>query len=309
MKCGKCEQKAAVHLKHHNLALCKDHFPEWICIQTERIIKKYGMFRKEERLLVAVSGGKDSLSLWDILWKLGYQADGLYLDLGIDGDVSYSKRSGELAQVFATQRGLKLSVIDIKARYGESIPEMGARTKRGHQKPCSQCGLVKRYLLNKEALDGKYDAILTGHNLDDEAAFLFSNLTHWSMQYLGRQYPLLPATTGFARKAKPLCQFYERETTAYAYLSGIEYVYAECPYSKGSKQLRNKLYLNMLEDEQTGFKSQFYSGYLRALEAGIFPQPQESPETLEQKRCANCGQPTSSDGLCTFCRLVNVQRD
>jgi hypothetical protein len=81
-------------------------------------------------------------------------------------------------------------------------------------------------------------------------------------------------------------------------------VYAECPYSKGSKQLRNKLYLNMLEDEQTGFKSQFYLGYLRALEAGVFPQPQESAEKLEQKRCKNCGQPTQSDGLCTFCRLV-----
>jgi uncharacterized protein (TIGR00269 family) len=304
MKCTICDQKAALHLEHHNLALCSDHFPEWMCKQTERTIQKYSMFRRDEKLLLAVSGGKDSLSLWDILWKLGYHADGIYLDLGIDQGTRYSCTSGEMAQAFAAQRGLNLTVLDIRAKYGESIPEMGARTKRGHQKPCSQCGLVKRYLLNKAALDGGYDAILTAHNLDDEAAFLFSNLTHWSMQYLGRQHPLLPATTGFARKAKPFCLLYERETTAYAYLNNIVYVYSECPYATGSKQLRNKTYLNRLEDEQIGFKYQFYTGYLRALEAGAFPAGQETPEVLEQYRCTNCGQPTLSDGLCTFCRLV-----
>ncbi len=304
MKCTICGEKAAIHLKEHNLALCKEHFLNWMGKQTEHTIHHYKMFSKKERLLVAVSGGKDSLSLWNILWKLGYESEGIYLDLGIDEGTAYSKKSGELAELFADQRGLKLTCIDIKACYGESIPEMGARTKRGRQKPCSQCGLVKRYLLNRKAMEGNFDVILTAHNLDDEAAFLFSNLTHWNMAYLGRQYPLLPATTGFARKAKPFCYFYERETTAYALLSGIKYVYEECPYSKGSKQLQNKLYLNILEEDQVGFKSQFYNGYLRAIEAGVFPQAQENSEALEQKRCTNCGQPTMSDGLCTFCRLV-----
>jgi len=305
MKCKKCGQKAVINLQHHNISFCKDHFLEWMQLQTERAIQKFHMFSKQERLLVAVSGGKDSLSLWDILWQLGYQADGLYLDLGINEDNNYSTDSAAITRRFAEQRGLHLTIIDIKGQYGENIPEMGARTKRGHTKPCSQCGLVKRYLLNKLALDGKYDMIATAHNLDDEAAFLFANITHWSMDYLGRQYPLLPATTGFARKAKPFYQFYERETAAYAILRGIEYIYTECPYSDGSKQLRNKRYLNMMEDEQPGFKTQFYLGYLRALKAGAFPQHQETAQNLEEKRCEQCGQPTQSNGLCTFCRLVN----
>ncbi len=305
MKCKKCQRDAVIDMRHHNLALCKQHFVDWMVLQTERTIRKFGMFSHDERLLVAVSGGKDSLSLWDILWKLGYAVDGLYLDLGIDEEEPYSSQSGEYARQFAAQRGLNLRVIDIQAEYGESIPEMGRRTKRGHTKPCSQCGLVKRYLLNKQALEGDYDAIVTAHNLDDEAAFLFSNLTHWSLQYLGRQYPLLPAITGFVRKAKPFCQFYERECAAYAILSGIQYIYSECPYAEGSKQLRNKLLLNQMEDQQTGFKAQFYLGYLRALEQGIFPQQQEDAEVLEKKRCGHCGQPTQSDGLCTFCRLVS----
>ena len=73
-------------MRQHKLALCKDHYLDWIPEQTERFIKKYEMFSREENILVAVSGGKDSLALWDILARLGYQADGLYIGLGIEDD-------------------------------------------------------------------------------------------------------------------------------------------------------------------------------------------------------------------------------
>jgi hypothetical protein len=67
MKCRICGQKAVVNMRHHKLALCKKHYLEWIPEQTERFIEKYKMFTRQEKVLVAVSGGKDSLSLWDIL--------------------------------------------------------------------------------------------------------------------------------------------------------------------------------------------------------------------------------------------------
>ena len=85
MKCKKCGAKASVNMRQHKLALCKEHYLEWVPEQTERFIKKYEMFTPDEKILVAVSGGKDTLALWDILHRLGYQADGLYLGLGIDG--------------------------------------------------------------------------------------------------------------------------------------------------------------------------------------------------------------------------------
>ena len=97
--------------------LCKDHFLEWIPEQTERFIKKYQMFNRHERLLVAVSGGKDSLALWDVLWRLGYQADGLYIHLGIDENIGYSGQSQTCAQSFADERGLKLIVENVKEKY------------------------------------------------------------------------------------------------------------------------------------------------------------------------------------------------
>jgi len=71
-------------MRQHRLALCKEHYLEWVPEQTERFIKKYNMFTRNEKILVAVSGGKDSLSLWGILVRLGYQADVFYIGLVID---------------------------------------------------------------------------------------------------------------------------------------------------------------------------------------------------------------------------------
>ena len=179
MKCRKCGQKAVINMRQHKLALCKPHYLDWIPEQTQRFIEKYKMFGKEERILVAVSGGKDSLSLWDILHRLGYQADGLYIGLGIDGGFGYSDESQRLSQAFADQYSLKLHVISVPQTYGESIPEMATRTRRGKGKPCSVCGMTKRHIMNRMARQGGYAVLVTGHNLDDEAAVLFGNTINW----------------------------------------------------------------------------------------------------------------------------------
>ena len=101
----------------HKLALCEIHYPEWFVAQTARAIKKYRMFGPDERVLVAVSGGKDSLALWNVLLQLGYQADGLYIDLGIDGGIGYSAASREKVEQFAAQRPeARFTVVDIKCR-------------------------------------------------------------------------------------------------------------------------------------------------------------------------------------------------
>ena len=82
VRCRRCDENAAINMRQHKLALCARHFPEWFVEQTARTIHKYLMFTPADRILVAVSGGKDSLALWDVLLKLGYKADGLYIDLG-----------------------------------------------------------------------------------------------------------------------------------------------------------------------------------------------------------------------------------
>ncbi len=302
MRCRKCGAKAVINMRQHKLALCKDHYLDWFVEQTERFIRKYRMFRKEERILVAVSGGKDSLALWDVLWRLGYQADGLYIALGIDGGIGYSARSQGLCEAFAAERGLTLHIVDVQADYHATIPELASLTHRGKGKPCSVCGLVKRHEMNRIAREMGYDVLATGHNLDDEAAVLFGNVMNWQTGYLRRQGPVLPAEPGFARKVKPFCRFYERETAAYALLRGIRYIYEECPFAEGATSIYYKELLNRLEADKPGAKLRFYLGFLQAKEEGLFAPPEAAP--VKMHACEVCGQPTTAPGKCAFCRLV-----
>jgi uncharacterized protein (TIGR00269 family) len=300
MKCRKCQRRAAINMRQHKLALCQDHFIDWIREQTGRFITSYGMFTPDERILVAVSGGKDSLALWDILLVLGYRADGLYIGLGIDGGFAYSAESYRFVQEFVAQHpGTKLHDIDLAAEYGLAIPEASRLVRQG--KPCSLCGLSKRYLMNRIALEGGYDVLATGHNLDDEAATLFGNTLHWAIPYMRRQGPVLPASgDGLVRKVKPLFRFYERETAAYAFLRGINYIYEECPFAAGATSLRHKEVLNQMENATPGTKLQFYLNFLQARDRhGVFLPDEAQPQMAT---CPGCGQPTTNDGTCAFCR-------
>jgi tRNA-5-methyluridine54 2-sulfurtransferase len=307
MKCKKCGGKASVNMRQHKLALCKEHFLEWVPEQAERFIKKYEMFTRGEKILVAVSGGKDSLSLWDILIRLGYQADGLYIGLGIDGGFGYSSESHRLVAKFADDRGLTLHVVDVEETYGQPIPILAEVTSRGQGKPCAVCGLTKRHVMNRIARDLGYDVLATGHNLDDEASVLFGNTLRWSGEYLVRQGPVLLEKPGMARKVKPLCRFYEREMTAYALLRGIEYIYEECPFAEGATSIYYKEVLNRLENDRPGSKLTFYLRFLEARSEGLFAEHEQGG--LELHPCPNCGQPTSAPGMCSFCRLMQKVRE
>jgi tRNA-5-methyluridine54 2-sulfurtransferase len=303
MKCRACGQKAVINMRQHKLALCKEHFLAWIPEQTERFIEKYKMFTHQEKVLVAVSGGKDSLSLWDILQRLGYQADGLYICLGIDEGLSYSTESQRLTEKFAAERGLKLHIVDIQKEYGATVPQFTLKSQRGRAKPCSICGLVKRHVMNRITRDFGYEVLSTGHNLDDEVAVLFGNTLSWAGEYLLRQGPVLPGVPGLARKVKPLFRIYEREMLAYALLRGIEYIYDECPYSVGSTSIYYKKLLNKLESDRPGAKQSFFLSFLEARKSGLFADRETIQAELHP--CPNCGQPTSAPGLCTFCRMLD----
>jgi uncharacterized protein (TIGR00269 family) len=121
---------------------------------------------------------------------------------------------------------------------------------------------------------------------------------------LQRQSPVLESThPGLIRKAKPFCRFYERETAAYAFLRGIDYIYDECPHAIGAKSIYNKELLNRLEVDRPGAKLSFYLSYLKAKEEGFFRQ-QEVSNNNPLHTCPTCGGPTTILGECAFCRMV-----
>jgi tRNA-5-methyluridine54 2-sulfurtransferase len=302
MYCHRCDQMAAIRMRQHRLQLCKEHFLEWVLQQTEHTIRKYKMFSRREKILVAVSGGKDSLSLWDVLVKLGYQAAGMYIHLGIESDEHYSQTSEALTRAFAESRGLELNVVNLAEAYGKTIVQFAGQKKWGKDRPCAVCGLAKRHIMNQAAIEQGYPVLATGHNLDDEAAVLMLNTMNWNVDLLRRQAPVLEASGGLPRKVKPFCRFYERETLAYALLSGIEYEEEECPYATGSTQLYYKDVLNRMESEHAGYKMNFYAGFGNA-RTTLFGEGVVK-DMEEGGACPNCGQPTTSQGMCAFCKMI-----
>jgi uncharacterized protein (TIGR00269 family) len=290
MKCRRCKAPAMVELRRHNAAFCRDCFLRHVREQVKRAIEGFDMLEPSDRVLVAVSGGKDSLALWDVLLDLGYRADGLYLGLGIG---EYSSRSADVVRSFARERGTGLVEVDLSRDYGFDIPTAG---RKGSRSTCAVCGLSKRYVFNRAAREGGYDVIATGHNLDDEAATLLGNTLRWQTDYIARQSPVLEAEEGLARKVKPLYRLSELETAAYAFLRGIDYVVEECPLVAGNTQLRYKEAMNGLESTSPGTKAQFFFGYLERA-APLFAEQ----DAVELTPCERCGQPTTGR-FCAFCR-------
>ncbi|HEX4980036.1 MAG TPA: tRNA(Ile)-lysidine synthetase [Acidimicrobiales bacterium] len=300
-RCRRCrEPEVVIELRRHNAAFCRECFLHHVRQQVERTIDEFSMIRDGERVLVAVSGGKDSLALWDILLGLGHQADGLYLGLGIG---EYSDESGRLTRLFAAARRATLVEVDLPSEFGFDIPTAADVTRRV---PCSACGLSKRHLFNAAARSGGYDVLATGHNLDDEAAVLFGNVLRWDTDYLGRQLPVLPSSEGFARKVKPLVRLGEREMAAYCLLAGIDYIVDECPNAAGNKHLGYKAALNDIEDQSPGSKAAFYLGFLDRA-AHLFA-PDTAAARHELGACGVCGSPTTGD-VCAFCKLRARVRD
>ena len=295
-KCRSCREPAVIDLPRHNANFCAEHLQQLCRRQMQKAIEDYDMFGPDDRILVAVSGGKDSLAVWDMLIEAGYEADGFYVGLGI-GD--YSDESTRYVTAFAEERGLRLLTVDLRDEYGYDIPTAARATKRV---PCSACGMSKRHLFDKAAVDGGYDVVVTGHNLDDEAAVLLGNVLHWDIEYLARQLPVLPAANGFPKKAKPLVRLTERETAAWCLLRGIDYLVEECPIAAGNRHLHHKGVLNSIEQESPSTKSAFYLNFIDNMAPLLADQTAAASGDLG--RCVRCGAPTTGE-TCAFCRLVD----
>jgi uncharacterized protein (TIGR00269 family) len=294
VKCTKCGDRAMLELRRHNAAFCAADFQEFFRKQVREAIRKYRMFAPDEPVLVAVSGGKDSLALWDVLIDEGYRTTGLYLDLGI---FEYSIESKAKCEAFAARREVPLIVARVEEEVGAPVPVIKQVTRRP---PCSGCGLSKRYLMNRTALAHGFPVVATGHNLDDEAATLFGSVMHWQTDALPRQSPALASThPKLVRRVKPLYRLSERETAAFAFVRKIDYIVDECPFAKGATSIAHKETLNRMEEEAPGAKHNFLFGFLEKARPAF-----EKAESVVLNECTRCGQVTTGE-ICAFCKLAD----
>ena len=303
-RCHRCRGPAVIEVPRHRAAYCAEHFVDHVRTQVRRAIDEHRMCSYDDAILVAVSGGKDSLALWDILLDMGYRVDGLYLGLGIGG---YSSRSEQVVRDFAAHRGARLRTHDLADDFGFDIP--ATRQDKGRS-TCGVCGLSKRYVFNRVALEAGYDVMATGHNLDDEAATLLANVLRWQTPYLARQAVCQPASDSLAKKVKPLYRLGEREMAAYCVIKGLDYVVEECPLVGGNTVLRYKDALNEIEAHSPGTKAQFLYGFLDRVRADHFAGADREHGSVVP--CEECGMPTTTRAagdagrapaaVCAFCR-------
>lgn len=278
------------------MALCGEDFLSFVLNRVQRTIDRYKLFAPRERVLVAVSGGKDSLALFDILQRLGYVAEGFYIDMGIDG---FSQRGHEAAEAFVAKREAPLHLHSLQEELGAGVPGIASQLRRP---PCALCGMMRRYIMNRFAREGGFTALATGHNLDDEGANLLGNVTSWQIGYLARQAPLLPSTHPYLmKKAKPLALLAEREVLAYCLLRGIEFHEERCPHAKGATSRKHKEVLNLLEYYSPGSKIRFYQEFLKKQK--IFP----ALGSQGLRECLVCGSLTTRE-TCQFCTVLGKLR-
>lgn len=291
-KCRRCGARARVEVPRANAAFCNDCFLRYLRSQVSKAIEEHEMFGSADRLLVCVSGGKDSLALWDLLIEMGYETTGYHIALWTGEE--YARESQNRCEAFAASRSAPLVVTDLREDEGFTIEQI---SKSSGRVPCSVCGLTKRYLTNLTAHRLGFDVLVTGHNLDDEAATLLGNALHWQTEYIARQMPVLASThPALVRKVKPLYRVSERETAAYCIIRGIDYIVDECPLVAGNTSLRYKEALNLLEAQSPGTKQQFFFGFLDRA-AHLFTPA----DRMELRSCRQCGQPTPGE-VCAYCR-------
>jgi len=287
MKCQRCGKVAQINLRIYNLKLCNDCFLEFFSRRVRSTIEKFKMANLNDKILVAVSGGKDSLSLWLLLYELGFSVRGLYINLGIE---NFSEKAQEKVEKFSQEFGLELKIVNIKDIFGRGVKELA---RIAHRAPCRVCGMLRRYIMNQEAKE--FNCIATGHTLDDEASSLLGNILYWREGYLARQSPILEEEGSLRKKIKPFSFTSEEEIVIYARLKNIDFFEERCPLSKGATSFVYKEVFNLLEKRMPAIKLGFYKEFLRKK---FFKDKKE----VNLNPCKICGYLTV-DSICNFCKL------
>src|SRR3989338_1215773 len=172
-KMGCCDAKAVIEL-HGGEKLCKSHFIGHFEEKVFRTIRQFHLLDKEEHIGVAISGGKDSLTTLSLLKRLSdenprIKISAYTIDEGIHG---YRDATLVIAKKFCDTVGVPLHVFSYEKEFGMPLDEI---LNVLDVKPCSICGVFRRYLLNKKAKELGFTKVATGHNLDDEAQSIMMN--------------------------------------------------------------------------------------------------------------------------------------
>ena len=307
--CTCCKTRSAFFFRQYSgQRLCKKCFTQSIEAKVRATITRYHMLNFNDHLAVAVSGGKDSLSILHILAKLRKfrpktTLTAVTVDEGIKG---YRDEALEIASALCKKLEVPQHIVSFKELYGFTLDEMIARVReRGKTEltACAYCGVLRRRAINAGAKHVKADKIATGHTLDDEVQTELMNIFHGDIARLAKEKPVTSEVHPmFVQKIKPFCEIPEKESALYAYVKKISFQDTPCPYA--SEALRNDIrgMLNCMEAKHAGTKFTVFKAMER-----LRPAIEETVKKENFKTCMECGEPSALD-LCKACEMLRHVR-
>ncbi len=293
-KCSVCSERAIAYVPYQRRYYCARHYAEFIESKVARTVERYKLIRRGDRVVAAVSGGKDSVTLLSTLAalreKINYELIAFHIDLGI-GD--YSEASRRVVEELAGTLNTELIVFDLKKELGFTIPSAGRRIRRP---ACSICGAVKRYLYNAVGVE-LGAKVATGHNADDIIGFAMKNFITGDYDAFSKLTPMVEGVEGLAApRIRPLYNVYEKESFLYVLSKGLPYVHRDCPFVRfSSLEFQFKEFFNKLEETRPSIKL----GFLRSIAKRYSGSRSED----RYYSCPECGL-LSGAATCTFCRLT-----
>jgi uncharacterized protein (TIGR00269 family) len=303
--CTACKNNEAFFFRPYSgERLCRKCFTESIEAKVRATIGKYYMFGFDDRIAVAVSGGKDSISLLHILAKTERAHPkaslvAVTVDEGIKG---YRDEALAIAAANCKTLGIEHHVVSFKELFGFTLDEIISRAGlKGEREltSCAYCGVLRRRALNVAARDVGADKVATAHTLDDEVQTGLMNIFRGDLLRLAREKPVTDEVhPRLVRKVKPFCEVPEKESTLYAYVKQFRFQDTPCPYA--SEALRNDIraMLNRMEEKRAGTKFAVFKSIER-----MRPALDGLVKNEDFGECVECGEPAAS-GLCRACELL-----
>ncbi len=295
-RCIVCHRKADVYIVYANAAFCREHFIEFYERKILRTLKEAKF--EGRRVLVAVSGGKDSVALLYALTSLAealnIQIAALHIDLRIG---NYSEESVAIVEKIAHELKIPIRIVDVRDFLGVGLPEATRVTKRP---ACAVCGIVKRWIMNKIAYENGFDYIATGHNIDDISAFWLKALLTQREEDIIRDFSIVTPPNPDYRivgRIRPQIFLREQENMLYCLFKHAPFIQEICPLSRGATLHRYKEIWGDILEVNPVSQINFVKSLLRLRERIEKPK-------INMTTCKICGfATTAKDSICAFCRL------
>ena len=268
------------------------------------------MLNPDDKIIIGVSGGKDSLALLYNLYKVqekNYHSRpivALTIDEGIDG---YRENSIKKASKFCKQYGIEHKIISFKDKIGKTLDEIN-ELKEGNASfryVCNYCAVIRRRLINEGAKQLGGNVVALGHNLTDMAETYLMNILFNRFHLIGNQYLFKEGSSDrnsyFLKKITPLMRIPEEEITLYSNIKKIDYYSSHCPFREQDPILRKRV-LEFIKDSKKyspEIEFNLFNGFLKLSQ--LF---HEQANSKKFNICQKCGYPSSNEQQCTFCKYV-----